>query len=43
MTGEVKARLIEVLVQITERHQAARAQVTEATVTAFMTPRPLIF
>ncbi|KAJ4770563.1 Tryptophan--tRNA ligase [Rhynchospora pubera] len=41
LTGEVKARLIEVLSEIVERHKRARAAVTEETVDAFMAVRPL--
>ncbi|XP_020593520.1 tryptophan--tRNA ligase, cytoplasmic-like [Phalaenopsis equestris] len=41
LTGEVKKRLIEVLSKIVERHQKARASVTDEMVDAFMAVRPL--
>lgn len=41
LTGEVKAKLISVLVPMVEAHQKARALVTDATVDAFMKVRPL--
>ncbi|XP_020678995.1 tryptophan--tRNA ligase, cytoplasmic isoform X3 [Dendrobium catenatum] len=41
LTGEVKKRLIEVLSAIVERHQKARASVTDEMVDAFMAVRPL--
>ncbi|CAO2824190.1 unnamed protein product [Amaranthus hypochondriacus] len=40
-TGEVKNRLIEVLTELIDRHQRARAAVTEEMVDAFMAVRPL--
>lgn len=40
-TGEVKAELIALLVDIVGRHQKARAQVTEDIVDAFMAVRPM--
>lgn len=40
-TGAVKARLTGILVEITRRHQTARAAVTDELVKVFMTPRPL--
>ena len=39
LTGEIKAVLIDVLVDIVERHKAARAAVTDDIVDAFMSPR----
>lgn len=39
--GEVKAELIRLLTDIVARHQAARAQVTEEMVDAFMAVRPM--
>ncbi|XP_010674194.1 tryptophan--tRNA ligase, cytoplasmic [Beta vulgaris subsp. vulgaris] len=41
LTGEVKQRLIEVLTVMVERHQQARAAVTDEMVDAFMAVRPL--
>jgi tryptophanyl-tRNA synthetase len=41
LTGEIKAELISVITPLVERHQAARARVTDGIVRAFMTPRPL--
>lgn len=41
LTGEVKKLLIEVLSKIVERHQKARASVTNEMVDAFMSVRPL--
>ena len=43
LTGEVKQRLIDVLVPLVEGHQAARARVTAETVKQFMAVRPLDF
>ena len=43
LTGEVKQRLIDVLVPLVEGHQAARARVTSDTVRDFMAVRPLEF
>lgn len=40
-TGQVKDRLIDVLAAITQRHQAARALVTDEVVDAFMAPRDM--
>jgi hypothetical protein len=39
--GEVKGALIQILTDLVARHQAARAQVTEAVVDAFMAERPM--
>ncbi|CAM0949742.1 unnamed protein product [Alopecurus aequalis] len=41
LTGEVKGRLVEVLLEMVERHKRARALVTEEMVDAFMAKRPL--
>jgi|UniRef100_A0A7S3F4N1 tryptophanyl-tRNA synthetase len=41
LTGEIKAKLVEVVTEIVERHKAARALVTDDVVDAFMTPRPM--
>lgn len=41
LTGDVKKRLGEVLTELVERHQRARATVTEEMVDAFMAVRPL--
>lgn len=41
LTGEVKQQLIEVLGRMVERHQKARAAVTDEMVEAFMAVRPL--
>lgn len=41
LTGEVKGELIRLLTDIVGRHQAARAQVTDAVVDAFMAVRPM--
>jgi len=41
MTGEVKGALTQVLSDLVARHQAARAQVTEEVVDAFMAVRPI--
>jgi tryptophanyl-tRNA synthetase len=38
LTGEVKQILVDELVKITEKHQQARAQVTDETVRKFMNP-----
>ncbi|KAK1554382.1 hypothetical protein Q3G72_011400 [Acer saccharum] len=43
LTGEVKQRLTQVLTEVVERHQRARAAVTEEMVDVFMTDRPLVF
>lgn len=40
-TGEVKAELISILTDMVQRHQQARAQVTDAVVDAFMAVRPM--
>lgn len=41
LTGEVKAELIRLVTDLVARHQAARAQVTEEVVDAFMAVRPM--
>ncbi|KAK1421050.1 hypothetical protein QVD17_23113 [Tagetes erecta] len=41
LTGEIKKRLTDVLTEIVERHRAARAEVTDEMVDAFMAVRPL--
>ncbi|XP_076949266.1 tryptophan--tRNA ligase, cytoplasmic-like [Bidens hawaiensis] len=41
LTGEVKKKLIDVLTVLVERHQAARAAVTDEMIDAFMAVRPL--
>ncbi|CAI7742585.1 unnamed protein product [Closterium sp. NIES-54] len=41
LTGEVKGRLVEVLTGMVERHQKARALVTDEMVDAFMAVRPM--
>lgn len=41
LTGEIKAELVKVLVEMVERHQKARAAVTEEVVDAFMAVRPM--
>ena len=41
LSGEIKAELIDVLIKIVERHQRARAMVTDDVVDAFMARRPL--
>ena len=41
LTGEVKAELISILTDMVQRHQQARAQVTDAVVDAFMAVRPM--
>ncbi|KAI9191690.1 hypothetical protein LWI28_011992 [Acer negundo] len=41
LTGEVKQRLTQVLTELVERHQTARAAVTDEMVDAFMAVRPL--
>ncbi|KAH9799749.1 Tryptophan--tRNA ligase cytoplasmic [Citrus sinensis] len=41
LTGEVKQRLAKVLTELVERHQVARAAVTDEMVDAFMAVRPL--
>ncbi|KAH7685166.1 Tryptophan--tRNA ligase protein [Dioscorea alata] len=43
LTGQVKARLIEVLSELVERHRRGRALVTDEMVDAFMAVRPLPF
>lgn len=42
LTGEIKAILIEVLTDLVQRHQTARAAVTDDMVDAFMAPRRMI-
>ena len=41
LTGEIKAELIQVLSDMVQRHQTARAAVTDDVVEAFMARRPL--
>lgn len=41
LTGEIKGELIALLTEMVERHQAARAAVTEEVVDAFMAARPM--
>ena len=41
LTGEIKAILIDVLADIVERHQKARAMVSDEVVDAFLARRPL--
>eukprot|EP00899_Mesostigma_viride_P020219 jgi/Mesvir1/28199/Mv04753-RA.1 len=41
LTGEVKKRLIDVLMQLVEQHKEARAAVTEEMVDAFFAVRPM--
>ena len=41
LTGELKAKLIAILQQIVTEHQTRKAEVTEAVLDEFMTPRPL--
>ncbi len=41
LTGDIKAILIDVLADIVERHQKARAMVTDEVVDAFLARRPL--
>lgn len=41
LTGTVKNRLTQVVIEIVERHRRARAAVTEEMVDAFMAVRPL--
>jgi tryptophanyl-tRNA synthetase len=41
LTGEIKAELIQVLTDLTRRHQEARSRVTESVVDAFMAVRPM--
>lgn len=41
LTGQVKAELVGVLAALVQRHQAARAAVTDAVVDAFMAPRAM--
>ena len=43
LTGEIKAILIDALADIVERHQKARAMVTDEVVDAFLAKRPLSF
>lgn len=43
LTSEIKARLVEVLVELVQRHQKARAAVTDDVVDAFMARRPMPF
>ena len=43
LTGEVKQILVDTLVPIVERHQRARAAVTDATLAEFMAVRQLEF
>ena len=39
--GEVKGELIQILTDVVGRHQAARSQVTDDVVDAFMAVRPM--
>ena len=41
LSGEIKGELVKVLAPIVDRHQRARALVTDDVVRAFMTPRKL--
>ena len=41
LTGEIKAKLIEVLSVMVAKHQAARKEVTDEVVARYMTPRPM--
>ncbi|GJS79498.1 hypothetical protein Tco_0729379 [Tanacetum coccineum] len=41
LTGDIKKRLVQVLSELVERHQAAWALVTDEMVDAFMAVRPL--
>ena len=43
LTGEVKARLIQVLTELTQAHQKRRAEVTEEVLDHFFSVRPLEF
>lgn len=43
LTGEVKARLIDVLQPMVAAHQAARVKATDEVVNQFMSVRPLDF
>eukprot|EP00636_Phaeomonas_parva_P014981 CAMPEP_0118873780 /NCGR_PEP_ID=MMETSP1163-20130328/15445_1 /TAXON_ID=124430 /ORGANISM="Phaeomonas parva, Strain CCMP2877" /LENGTH=642 /DNA_ID=CAMNT_0006809087 /DNA_START=154 /DNA_END=2082 /DNA_ORIENTATION=- len=43
LTGEVKARLIQVLQELVAEHQERRAKATDAVVRRFMKVRPLVF
>ena len=43
LTGEVKAKLVEVLAPMVLEHQAQRTKVTEEVVIHFMSVRPLEF
>jgi tryptophanyl-tRNA synthetase len=43
LTGEIKAILVDVLADMVERHQKARAMVTDEVVDAFLARRPLTF
>ena len=43
LSGEVKQKLVDVLVPIVLKHQAARKACDDAKVKAFMTVRPLKF
>lgn len=41
LTGEIKGELVSVLVEMVERHKAARELVTDDVVDAFMAVRPM--
>lgn len=41
-TGDVKKELINLLVNITSKHQMSRSQVTDEIISEFMRPRPLL-
>jgi tryptophanyl-tRNA synthetase len=43
LTGEVKKELTEVMVNLVQRHQRARAAVTDDVIDAFMAQRQLHF
>ncbi|KAL5966633.1 Tryptophan--tRNA ligase cytoplasmic, partial [Taenia solium] len=41
LTGNLKKELIAILTDLVTQHQRRRAQITEAILDEFMTPRPL--
>ena len=42
LSGEIKAELIQCITPLVQRHQQARAKVTDEIVKTFMTPRKLV-
>eukprot|EP00871_Galdieria_phlegrea_P001847 jgi/Galph1/2663/GphlegSOOS_G1339.1 len=43
LTGDIKAKLIQILQPLVENHQKRRAEITDEMIQRVMTPRPLLF